>query len=56
MNFFLSFFLCKNIKDYITGRGLSLNLELPYLKSFRSSLQSHLLWVHFKIFCETRLK
>ena len=37
--------LCKPIKDYIRGRRLNLTRGFSYYMSFRSSLQSHHLWV-----------
>ena len=35
----------KPLKYYILGSSLNLNLESSYFKSFRSSLQSHPMWV-----------
>ena len=44
----ISFFvkwLNQPLNDFIQGRRLELTLESTYLKCFRSSLQSHPLWV-----------
>ena len=41
------FFFPKSLNVPFKGRSINLTLISTYIKSFRSSLQSHLLWVTF---------